>query len=141
MKKLLINLALVFLFFFIILLITLSTIGIKTNKFNEFIKEKTSEKGKINLELKSIKFKIDPKKLSLFLETENPNINYSDVTVPVQNLKVYVDVLSFIKTRPKIKKINLVIKYDMFYLIIFNILPILLAMRIIALIKIINKYC
>ena len=107
MKKLLINLTLVSLFFFIILLITLSTIGIKTNKFNEFIKEKTSEKGKINLELKSIKFKIDPKKLSLFLETENPNINYSDVTVPVQNLKVYVDVLSLIKTRPKIKKINL----------------------------------
>ena len=107
MKKLLINLTLVSLLFFIILLITLSTIGIKTNKFNEFIKEKTSEKGKINLELKSIKFKIDPKKLSLFLETENPNINYSDVTIPVQNLKVYVDVLSLIKTRPKIKKINL----------------------------------
>ena len=107
MKKLLINLTLVSLLFFIILLTTLSTIGIKTNKFNEFIKEKTSEKGKINLELKSIKFKIDPKKLSLFLETENPNINYSDVTVPVQNLKVYVDVLSLIKTRPKIKKINL----------------------------------
>ena len=107
MKKLLINLTLVSLLFFIILLITLSTIGIKTNKFNEFIKEKISEKGKINLELKSIKFKIDPKKLSLFLETENPNINYSDVTIPVQNLKVYVDVLSLIKTRPKIKKINL----------------------------------
>ena len=107
MKKLLINLTLVSLLFFIILLITLSTIGIKTNKFNEFIKEKTSEKGKINLELKSIKFKINPKKLSLFLETENPNINYSDVTIPVQNLKVYVDVLSLIKTRPKIKKINL----------------------------------
>jgi len=107
MKKLLINLTLVSLLFFIILLITLSTIGIKTNKFNEFIKEKTSEKEKINLELKSIKFKIDPKKLSLFLETENPNINYSDVTVPVQNLKVYVDILSLIKTRPKIKKINL----------------------------------
>ena len=107
MKKLLINLTLVSLLFFIILLTTLSTIGIKTNKFNEFIKEKTSEKGKINLELKSIKFKINPKKLSLFLETENPNINYSDVTIPVQNLKVYVDVLSLIKTRPKIKKINL----------------------------------
>ena len=107
MKKLLINLTLVSLLFFIILLTTLSTIGIKTNKFNEFIKEKISEKGKINLELKSIKFKIDPKKLSLFLETENPNINYSDVTIPVQNLKVYVDVLSLIKTRPKIKKINL----------------------------------
>ena len=107
MKKLLINLTLVSLLFFIILLTTLSTIGIKTNKFNEFIKEKTSEKGKINLELKSIKFKIDPKKLSLFLETENPNINYSDVTIPVQNLKVYVDVLSLIKMRPTIKKINL----------------------------------
>ena len=76
-------------------MITLSTIGIETNKFNKLI-EKVSDKKNVNLDLKSIKFKIDPKKLSLFLATENPNISYSNITVPVQHLKVYVDVLSLI---------------------------------------------
>jgi hypothetical protein len=110
MKKLLVNLSLVLIILIGVLLITLSTIGIETNKFNGLIKEKISEKKNINLDLKSIKFKIDPKKLSLFLETENPNINYLNLSIPVQNLKVYVDVLSFVKSSPKINKINLLLE-------------------------------
>ena len=70
MKKLIKNLIFVLLIFITILLITLSTIGIETNKFNKLIKEKISKEKNINLNLKTIKFKIDPKKLSLFLETE-----------------------------------------------------------------------
>ena len=107
MKKLIKSLIFVLLIFISILLITLSTIGIETNKFNKLIKEKISKEKNINLNLKTIKFKIDPKKLSLFLETDNPNINYLDLSIPVQNLKVYVDVLSLIKSKPKINKINL----------------------------------
>ena len=110
MKKLLVNLTLFLLFLIFILLITLSTVGIETNKFNRFIKEKISEKKNINLDLESIKFKIDPKQLSLFLETKNPNINYLNITMPVRNLKVYVDVLSLIKSDPKIQKINLMLE-------------------------------
>ena len=105
MKKLLTKFIVVLLILVTALLITLSTIGIETNKFNRLIKEKISKEKKINIELKTIKFKIDPKKLSLFLETDNPNINYLDLTIPVQNLKVYVDVISFLKSKPKIDKI------------------------------------
>ena len=105
MKRLLTYPIVVLLILITVLLITLSTIGIETNKFNGLIKEKISREKNINLELKTIKFKIDPKKLSLFLETDNPNINYLDLTIPVQNLKVYVDVLSFLKSKPKIDKI------------------------------------
>ena len=107
MKKLIKSLIFVLLTFISILLITLSTIGIETNKFNKLIKEKISKEKNINLNLKTIKFKFDPKKLSLFLETDSPNINYLDLSIPVQNLKVYVDVLSLIKSKPKINKINL----------------------------------
>ena len=110
MKKLLVNFILFSLLFTVILLITLSTIGIETNKFNDIIKEKISKKKNINLELKSIKFKIDPKQMSLFLETKNPSINYSNVTVPVQYLKVYIDVLSLIGSDPKIKKITILLE-------------------------------
>jgi hypothetical protein len=110
MKKLLVNFILFSLLFIVILLITLSTIGIETNKFNDFIKEKISKKKNINLEIKSIKFKIDPKQMSLFLETKNPSINYSNVTVPAQYLKVYIDVLSLIGSEPKIKKISILLE-------------------------------
>ena len=58
----------------------------------------------------SIKFKIDPKKLNLFLETKNPKINYRGVLVPVQNVQVYVDFLSLFKSNLKIKKTNLIMK-------------------------------
>ena len=110
MKKLFASLIFILLLSIIILITILSTIGIETSKFNELIREKISEKKNINLDLKSIKFKIDPKKLSLFLETEDPNINYLDLTIPVQNLKVYTDVLSLFSSSPKINKINLLLK-------------------------------
>ena len=48
--------------------IILSTIGIETSKFNNFISQKINQINKqINLELISVKFKIDIKELSLFL--------------------------------------------------------------------------
>ena len=47
----------------IILLVTLSTIGIETSRFNNFIKRRFLKKYKFRLEI--IRFKIDPK-LSLF---------------------------------------------------------------------------
>ena len=99
-----------FLIFFIltIFLVTLSTIGINTNKFNNFISKKINQENyNINLDLTSIKFKLDIKEVSLFFETENPKINYRSTVIPVQKLKVYVDFLSLLKSDPKIKKINL----------------------------------
>ena len=60
----------------IILIIILSTVGIETNKFNNLIKERASNTKNILLDLETIKFKLDPKELSLFLETENPKISY-----------------------------------------------------------------
>ena len=57
------------------LVIILSTIGISTNKFNKLISEKVTQTNNISLELRTIKFKLNPKELSLFLETQNPKIN------------------------------------------------------------------
>ena len=110
MKKIIINLILIIFFFIILLLITLTTLGIETNKFNKLITDKVSQRKNINLDLNEIKFKIDLKELSLFLETQNPKINYRELIIPAQNIKVYFDFKSFIKTEPKIKKINLSLK-------------------------------
>jgi len=91
MKKfLLYSIFLIFILLFSLTVI-LSTTGISTNKFNKLISEKVTQTNNINLELKDIKFKINPKELSLFLETRNPKITYKDLLIPIKNLRLYVN--------------------------------------------------
>ena len=110
MKKILINLFLIFIFLIISLIVILITIGIETNKFNKFISDKASITKNANLELETVKFKLNPKELSLFLETENPKLTYKKILVPIKNIKVYIDFVSLLKTDPKIKKISLALE-------------------------------
>ena len=92
----------------IFFLIILSTVGIKTNKFNDLITKKINQSNqKVNLDINKIKFKLDLKELSLFLETLNPKIKYKNLNIPAKNIKVYVDFGSLLLTSPKIKKISL----------------------------------
>ena len=110
MKKIIINFFLIIFLILITTIITLSTVGIETSKFNKLISDKVSKSKNINLELNTVKFKLDPKQLSLFLGTQNPKINYRDIFIPVQNIKVYIDFFSLVKSDPIIKKINLGLK-------------------------------
>jgi hypothetical protein len=110
MKKFLVNVSLFLFLILIFLIIILSTIGIETNKFNNLISEKASQSKNIDLKLETIKFKIDLQELSLFLETRNPKINYKELAVPVENVKVYIDFLSLFKSDTKIKKTNFVME-------------------------------
>ena len=108
MKKIVTNLILFVVTSLIILILILSTIGIETNKFNKLITEKTSKEKNINLKLETIKFKINPKEISLFLETQNPEILYKKLPAPVKSIKVYVDFLSLFRSDLIIKKISLI---------------------------------
>ena len=108
MKKVVIGLFLFLLTLFIILMITLSTLGIQTNKFNNLISNKASLRN-IDLALKTIQFKIDPKEFSLFLETQRPKIIYRNVLLPIQNIRVYIDFFSILKSDLKIKKLNIIL--------------------------------
>ena len=110
MKKILIYFTLFIITMIVSLSVILSTTGIKTNKFNNFISEKVSQSKNIELKLNTVKFKINPKEISLFLETEKPEITYKNVKIPAQNIRVYVDFLSLIKSNPKIKKTSLILK-------------------------------
>ena len=110
MKKILNTLFLFFLISSLALLLIISTIGIETKKFNNFISQKINQNDKnINIKLERIKFKLDVKNISLFLETFNPKIIYRNATIPTKKIKVYVDFFSIIKSEPKIEKINLTI--------------------------------
>ena len=110
MKKIVLNFLLLFLLFLIALIIILSTVGIETNKFNKFISNKAYQTKKINLALNTIQFKLDLKKISLFLETENPKIIFKNVSLPIQNIKIYIDFLPILKSDLKIRKINLILE-------------------------------
>ena len=110
MKKILSTFFLVVLLFLSVFLIILSTKGIETKKFNNFITNKINQTNyNVNLKLNSIKFKLDVNEISLFLETINPKIIYRKVLIPTKNVRVYIDFVSLLKSEPKIKKINLLL--------------------------------
>ena len=89
----------------------LLTIGIETERFNKLILNKINKiDNKINVKINTIKFKLDISEFSLFLETSEPNIFYRDILIPTEKIKVYVDFFSIIKTKPKIKRINILSK-------------------------------
>ena len=108
MKKIIFNIILLVVILFLALIILLSTIGIETNKFNKLISKKVFLTKNVDLNLETIKFKIDPKKLSLFIETQNPEITYKEITLPVQNIMVFFNFLPLINSELKIKKISLI---------------------------------
>ena len=85
----------------------LSTVGIETDKFNKFISNKIAESKNVDLNLQTVSFKLDLSEISLFIETQNPKINYLNQDIPTKNIKVYVDFLSILKTDLKINKVNI----------------------------------
>ncbi len=92
----------------ILFIFFISTFGIETTRFNNFISQKISQNNNdINLKFTTIKFKLDVKDISLFLETIDPKIKYRNILFPSKNIKVYIDILSLIKSEPSIKKINI----------------------------------
>ena len=110
MKKVIYNFILLILITFISLTIILSTTGIKTKRFNNIIEKKINHfNNSINLKLTTIKFKLDLKELSLFLEAINPKIYYRNSVIPAKNIKAYIDFISLVKSKPKLKKINLIL--------------------------------
>ena len=84
-----------FIFFVLVsLIIILSSTGIKSKKFNNFISQKINENNtKVELDLEAIQFKLDIKEASLFLETDSPKIDYRSILIPSNKIKVYLDFL------------------------------------------------
>ena len=108
MIRKIINYIFLSLFLFIVLFVSiLSTRGIETDRFNKLISNKVAKSKNIELQLQIINFKLDLREFSLFIETQNPKINYINQIIPAQNAKVYVDFFSLIKRDLKIKKIHI----------------------------------
>ena len=80
MKKFIFTLTTLIFFLLALSITILSTIGIETKQFNEIITKKINQSNNnLNLQLDTIKFKLDIKEISLFLETKNPKIDYRNI--------------------------------------------------------------
>ena len=117
-EKIFFSSIIIFLIIISLLCITLLTSGIKTDKFDSFLTSKINNHNKhLDLNINSIRFKLDYKEISLFLETSDPQITYRNTSIPAKKIKVYVDFLSLLSSSPDIKKINLIfdeLKIDQF---------------------------
>ena len=72
-----------------------------------FQKKINQNNQNLNLYLKEIKFKLDVNELSLFLQTADSIINYRDVTIPTDEIKVYIDFFLYSPQNLKLKKLKL----------------------------------
>ena len=100
MKKIFFISFLIFITFFLVIL---TTIGYETNKFNNIISEKIkTNNSDVKVDIKKIKFKFDIKDLHLFIETNNPKLFYKNIEVPIVNIKIYLNLVSLIKSQVKI---------------------------------------
>ena len=107
MKKLFLTLIVTIFISTVIVVGVLSTVGYETAKFNNLITEKIKENNKkISLKLNKIKFKFDLRNASLFLETSEPNLSYLSLKMPIETIKVYLDLVSVITSKTKIDLID-----------------------------------
>ena len=107
-KKIIVYLFLASLLSLILFVVILSSTGVKTDKFNNLITNKITKTKNIKLQLQALNFKLDLRELSLFIETQNPKINYINQEIPAKNIKIYLDFIPLLKTDLKIKKINII---------------------------------
>ncbi len=84
----------------VILTVYLSTIGIETNKFNDQIKKRISLiNKKIDIDLKKIKFILDPFKLKIYAKTVGTTVYFSKRPLALESIKTQVSFSSLIKNK------------------------------------------
>ena len=107
MKKLFFRSLILILSLSLLFVVILSTKGFETNKFNKIIAQKIKENNsKVSLTFERINFKFDIKNLSLYLETKNPNLIYQKISLPINHIKLYLDLISLFKSDTQINKLN-----------------------------------
>ena len=100
MTKKLIKILLFFIIAAFFAIFYLSLFGFNTDKFNNKIKDEIKKVDKkINLELKSIKYLLNPINLSINIKTLEPNIFYNGNELEFEYIKINISLKSFIKKK------------------------------------------
>ena len=105
MYKIFLKTFLFLILFFIIVIIYFSTIGIKTSKFNQLIKDKLIKiDSRLNAELEEVTLILDLPKREIQVETNNTNLYLNNNLIELSKIKINVDVLSFLERRNRVKR-------------------------------------
>ncbi|MBA1340244.1 MAG: hypothetical protein FD547_000179 [Pelagibacterales bacterium] len=108
MKKLLLYFLFIPTIILVIAITYLNTKGYETEKFNKLIYQELDKKNlDIKIKLEKIRIKLDIKKTNLYLSTINPNIVYKEIGLPINNIKIYIDLIPLLKSRFNVNKIYL----------------------------------
>ena len=111
MRKTIFSTFLFILFLIFIGLTYLSFFGYETDRFNEIIKQEVKKNEKnLTLDFDKISILLDIKKLTLFVRFINPNINYLNVSIPLNKLRTDIDLEPLIEKKLVVKKIILATK-------------------------------
>ena len=91
MKKIILKIILFVVLILITALTYLSTVGIQTKSFNTQIEEKIKEiDSNLELELKTVKFLINPLNLNIDVKTIGPNLFYRSKKIEIETVKTKV---------------------------------------------------
>ena len=105
MKKIIYSFFLITILLIVFFIIYLSTVGIKTSKFNNIIIYEIKKKNPdIQLLLNEIKIKLDIKKIQITLLTLEPQIIYQDIKIPIKKINLYSKISSILMAKNEISQ-------------------------------------
>ena len=111
MGKIFIKTFLFLILFFTIIIIYFSTIGIKTSKFNQLIKDKLIKiDSRLNAELEEVALILDLGRKEIKVETDNTNLYLDNNLIKLSKININIDIFSFLKRRNKVKNIEIITK-------------------------------
>ena len=106
MKILIIRTGILLISIFLILIIFLSTIGIKTNKLNNQIQNQLEKVNKdFRIELKDVSIILDPLKFRLNLKTIGTNLKYRNREIQLEKIESNISLKSILSNEFSLKKL------------------------------------
>jgi hypothetical protein len=106
MKSLIIRTGILLISILLVLIIFLSTVGIKTNKLNNQIQDQIKKINKdFKIELKDISIILDPIKFRLNLETIGTNLKYRNREIKLEKIKSNVTLKSILSNKFLLKEL------------------------------------
>ena len=109
MRKIFFTTFLFLILVFTILTIYFSTIGIKTSKFNQLIKDKLIKiDPRLNAELEEVTLMLDLPKREIKFETNNTDLYLNNNLVKLSKINIDIDIFSFFKKKNELKNIEII---------------------------------
>ena len=111
MRKIILNSTISVIVLFVGLIIFFSTIGIKTNKFNNLFDQKVNQiNSKIKLNLKDVNFKLNISKFVFEVITLNPTISINKKKIDLERINFDLNILRYLKNENSTSRISIVSK-------------------------------